>query len=106
MPPPPPLLLMVPIIIALLKPHRILIQPRYDPLPPRSSVVRYGEPRVGLKQAQAAATTAPSEANTAAAAVNFHAGATSNSDDIRVSTDCPCWYGVDACILALYVFGN
>jgi hypothetical protein len=38
--------------------------------------------------------------------VNVHVGVTSNLDDIRVSTDCPFWYGVDAFLLALYVCGN
>jgi hypothetical protein len=75
-------------------------------LPPLGGVVSYGVPRVGSKQAQAASTTAPSEANTATAAMDVHVGATSNVEDVPVSTDCPCWYGVDTLLLALYVFGN
>jgi hypothetical protein len=75
-------------------------------LPPQGGFVLYGEPRVGFKQAQAAAATAASEVNTAAAAMHVHVGAISNPDNIRVSTDCPCWYGVDAFLLALYVCGN
>jgi hypothetical protein len=82
------------------------MQPRSDPLPPQGGVFRSSVPRVGLKQAQAAAAPAPSEANTATAAMNVHVGATSNPDDVLVSTDCPCWYGVDAFLLALYVCDN
>jgi hypothetical protein len=75
-------------------------------LPPQGGVFRYGVPRVGLKQAQAAAAPAPSEANSAAAAMHVHLGATSDPYDILVSTDCPCWYGVDAFLIALYICGN
>jgi hypothetical protein len=64
------------------------------------------EPRVGLNFAQAAAATAPSEANTATAVMKVHVVATFEPDDVLVSTDCPCWYGVDAFFLALYVCGN